>query len=138
MINMESGDIVDKAPGLILVAEATLVGDASVTALGGYLLQGSSDMAGDASMTGDLLGDVEMAADLVGSSSFTGAAGQAHAAVAWLEGSSKIVVSPIVRPATQPLDTRVRTTKETQRLAGYQPNRKPAVKKPTFSVSPKR
>jgi len=140
MINMEAGDIKNQAPGLIQQAEAALAGDASVTALGGYLLQASAALEGDSSMTGELLGDLEIAADVVGGSSFTGAAVVHYGASAEVTGGSEVLAHPIVKvpKVERTYSGPLRTTEQVQRLVGFQPDRKPAVVPPKFTVDPNR
>jgi len=140
MINMEAEDIKNQAPGLVQQAEAALAGDASVTALGGYLLQAEAALEGDSAMTGELLGDLEIAADLKGDSSFVGAATVAYAAEAGVTGDSEMLGHPIVKVPEQELSYSgpLRTTDQVQRLVGFQPDRKPVVIPPDFTVKPRR
>jgi len=136
MVNMAADNIVN----ILQQAEADLVGDASITALGGYLLEAEAALEGDSAMTGELLGDLEVAADVVGDASITAAVTASFGAAASVEGGSEVLAHPIVKvpEAERTYSGPLRTTEQVQRLAGFQPDRKPVVIPPKFNIGPKR
>lgn len=121
---------------MALVGAASPLGDASVLAPASVLWKGEVEpMGGDAEVVAVAMEDYEIAADLRGDASMPPVVGTMdYGAVGGLTGEATLTALPIRRRPYVPVV--LPPEEPSKRSLGYQPDRKPVVKEPTFVVSP--